>query len=676
MSSYGMEDENGYYVKAQKSGEPWPKDSKLAPIFRAAGVDTVPAVLKYAAGKYSGKQCMATRMLLSRHHEDVGGKLIEKLHLGEYFWRTYSQVQESAEAVGCSMVELNVEPNGRVCMFAETRDDWFTAAMGCLQQRISICTIYTTLNDESVVHIINETEVNVVFVSFDLLQRFIKLLDKTPHVTTLVVMEDQLEGMGDVSLIRKNISVIPFSRIAAKENIVHHHALERKPQPEDTAIIMYTSGSTGTPKGVELTHSNIVTSIIAFSCQMNMSSNDRYLAFNPLAHIMEFACEVSLISLGITIYYSSPYTITSKSSKIKEGTDGDAKLARPTMITSVPLILDRIIKGVSLAVEEQGWLKSSVFNLLVAYKAQFEVFPFISALLDKLVFQKVRNELGGNLKKVAVGGAPLSPQTHLNFKAIFGCTLQVGYGSTETACCSTGMSDDDNRTGVAGAPCLNILLKLIDWEEGNYKTTDKPFPRGEILIGGPCVAKGYYNLPKETSESFIEEDGVRWFKSGDIGEIDDSGCLKIIDRKKDLVKLRHGEYISLGHTESIIKTHGVIDNMCIFADSTKNNTVAVVVPVQSVLEKLAMNNDITETNMSLGELCADKRVIAAVLKELQLHARRCGLSRWEIPAALHLSKELWTPDTGLVTAAFKLRRQQLNQQYRTMVLDMYSRLDA
>lgn len=668
----GVLDKNGWHVKAQPDGTAWPRDKSLAPLFKKAQVYTLPSALKFGADKFTNKKCMATRKLLKRHREKVDGKVMEKLSLGEYTWRNYTEVQECSELVGSFMHGLGYGCGDRISIFAETRAEWFISAMGCLQQRVSVCTVYTTLSDDAIVHALTETEVPLVFTSFDLLPRLSKLLKRCPLVQRVVVMEDQLEGLGDASAAPDNVKFVPFKDITGGE--LNPKSLETKPESSDVAIIMYTSGSTGTPKGVELTHQNILESVIAYSCQMNVGEEDRYISFLPLAHILELACEVALISLGITIFYSSAFTLTSSSPKIAEGTLGDSKLAKPTYMNSVPLMLDRILKGVSQAVERQGLIKKTIFYSVVKCKSWLDCIPFVGKFLDRAIFHKVRDEIGGELKRVVIGGAPLSPITHYNFCSIFGVTLQVGYGSTETASCISGMVEGDVTTGHCGGPCLNVFLRLINWEEGNYKTTDKPFPRGEILIGGPCVAKGYYKLPAETKNTFFEEGGERWFRSGDIGEIDSLGRIRIIDRKKDLVKLKHGEYISLGNAEAHLKTLNVVDNMCIFAESTRDKIVAVVVPVLEVLRKVAVKAGFKDAEMSLEDLCQNENVSNAVLKELQVHGKRCGLSRWEIPSAVHLTAEIWTPDTGLVTAALKLRRKQLGQQYQSMVRDMYARL--
>ncbi|KAG7165325.1 long-chain-fatty-acid--CoA ligase 4-like [Homarus americanus] len=674
MAMRGMKTSEGWYVKATPSGEPYPLDSGLVPKFRKAGVTTLPGALQYGASVHGSKPCMATRQLLDRERIEKNGKTFEKLKLGEYTWKTYSEVQQLAVDVGLGVRVRGLQPLDRAVIFAETRADWLVSAMGCLQHRITVVTLYTTLTDSGIAHGINETEVPFVFTTYDLLPRVTRVLSQCPKVKTVVVMEDQLDGVGDVCSFPTNVNLVPFKELI-KTDAKSASVSTPVPDAEDTAIIMYTSGSTGTPKGVELSHTNILASVVAYSVQMNVGLEDRYLSFLPLAHIMELASEIALISLGATILYSSPHTLTSTSPKVMKGTEGDAKMAKPTVMNSVPLVVDRIIKGVSQKVEQQGWIKSLVFNEAVRYKFWLEYIPFTSYILNLFIFRRVQQELGGELRRMVVGGAPLSPQTHDTMRAIFDISIQVGYGSTETASCTSGMDEDDIITGHVGGPNLGVLMKLVDWEEGNYRVTDTPNPRGEVVVGGIVVSKGYFKLPEENKAAFYEENGLRWFRTGDIGEINSLGALKIIDRKKDLVKLKHGEYVSLGNTESKLKTLSNVENICVFADSTKDKTVAVVVPSAERLWKVAASVGIDKDTVTIEELCADERVKEAILKELQSHGKKCGLTRWEVPAAVYLTLEPWTPDTGLVTAALKLRRKQLSHHYEHRVHDMYSRLD-
>lgn len=226
----------------------------------------------------------------------------------------------------------------------------------------------------------------------------------------------------------------------------------------------------------------------------------------------------------------------------------------------------------------------------------------------------------------------------------------------------------DRTTGRAGAPLMNIRVKLVNWEEGNYLITDKPRPRGEIHIGGDNIATGYFKNEKKTDEDFYDEDGRRWFRTGDIGEVFEDGVLKIVDRKKDLVKLQHGEYVSYGKVEAVLKTCPIIDNVCLYADPSKNYLIAIVVPDRSQLKDLAAKSNDAQ---SLEDLIKDSEIEKKIVALAVSYGQRNGLERFELPTKLILTLEEWTPDSGLVTAAFKIRRRQIVDHYKQDIDRIY-----
>ena len=267
------------------------------------------------------------------------------------------------------------------------------------------------------------------------------------------------------------------------------------------------------------------------------------------------------------------------------------------------------------------------------------------------------------------GGAPLSPESHEFIRSCMGCPLLQGYSLTETSGCATGMTLDENSTGRVGPPIHGVIIRLENWEEGNYRVTDK-LPRGEILIGGGHIAAGYYKQPDQTVEAFcIDNNGMRWFRSGDIGQMEEDGTLKIIDRKKDLVKLQSGEYVSLGKVESVLKCCSLVDNICIYADPTTSYVVALLCPERSNLAKVAEKLGDKEANSSA--LFADKDLTLAVLREIVQYGKQFRLENFETPGALTLCEETWTPESGLMTASFKLKRKPLQQFYQTKINCMY-----
>lgn len=211
----------------------------------------------------------------------------------------------------------------------------------------------------------------------------------------------------------------------------------------------------------------------------------------------------------------------------------------------------------------------------------------------------------------------------------------------------------------------------MNWEEGNYRVTDKPNPRGEIIIGGGNVAAGYYKLPDKTAEEFqTDAEGRRWFLTGDIGEFYPDGTIKIIDRKKDLVKLQFGEYVSLGKVEATLKGCPVVSNVCIYGDSSKSYVVGIVCPVPEQLTKLAAKYG--KSNLSFIEQCQDKDVTGAVLREVVNHCKQTKLEKFEVPGALCLTGEEWTPESGLSTAAMKLKRRPIQDRYQADIDRMYN----
>jgi long-chain acyl-CoA synthetase len=227
----------------------------------------------------------------------------------------------------------------------------------------------------------------------------------------------------------------------------------------------------------------------------------------------------------------------------------------------------------------------------------------------------------------------------------------------------------DMTYGRVGAPFGMNDIKLVNWNEGNYRVTNKPYPQGEILIGGENVAQGYYKLPGKTAEDFFEEDGKRWFRTGDVGEIWADGGVKIIDRKKDLVKLQQGEYVSLGKVEAEMKTCALVDNICVYGDPLKTYCVALVVPAEKAFLELAQSLGIKG---EFEAICSNKKLEKAMLKELGDHAKKSGLEKFEIPAAITLCKDVWSPDMGLVTAAFKIKRKDIQERYKEDIKRMYA----
>lgn len=632
-----------------------------------AKIDTLEKMLKYMKDAHAEKKCLGTRQVLSEEDEvQANGKVFKKYKMGEYTWRNFTETEQEACNFGQGIRKLGVKPKDNVVIFSETRAEWMIAAHGLFKHSCTIVTIYATLGDEGIIHGVNETEVSVIITSHELMPKLRGVLDKIPKVTTIIYFEDQLQKTDTKGFERlKTVSYSQIIDLGVKNKVE-----TVPPSTNDTAIIMYTSGSTGIPKGVLISHGNCIATLKCFCDIVEIQPTDVLLGFLPLAHVFELLAESVCLLTGVPIGYSNPNTLIDSSTKIMKGSRGDAGILRPTCITAVPLILDRICKGITDKINKGSPLQKAIFRYCYDYKCRWHRRGFKTPILDFIIFKKITKLLGGRMRLMISGGAPLSAETHEQIRTCLCVDVTQGYGLTETTAAACVMEKHDMTYGRTGAPSSMVDLRLINWEEGGYRVTNKPYPQGEIVLGSKSVAMGYYKMKELSKESFFEEDGKRWFRTGDIGEIWPDGALKIIDRKKDLVKLQAGEYVSLGRVEAEMKTCPLVENICVYCDPSKHYCVALVVPAEKMLMELAESLNIHHQDFE--KLCSSPIIEKAVARELIEHAKKCKLEKFEIPAAITLCKETWTTETGMVTAAFKIKRKVIQERYKEEIKRMYA----
>ncbi|KAF1393704.1 hypothetical protein PFLUV_G00018790 [Perca fluviatilis] len=543
------------------------------------GVDTLDKMFEDAAMRFPHRDCLGTREVISEEDErQSNGKVFKKVVLGEYCWLSYAEILTAASQLGSGLALLGQQPKNNVAIFCETRAEWIIAAEACFMYNFPLVTLYSTLGGPAIAHGLNETQVTLVITSRELLETRLKaILIEVPRLQHIIVVDNTPTSWPGYP---RGISVHNMAAVQKLGARPENAARERKPPlPSEIAVIMYTSGSTGIPKGVMISHSNIIACITGMAERIpNLCEEDTYIGYLPLAHVLELSAELVCFSHGCRIGYSSPQTLADQSTKIKKGTKGDASALQPTLMAAVPEIMDRIYKNVMTKVEEMNCVQRTLFILAYNYKLEQLAKGYSTPLCDKLVFRKVTRFLWGGVW--------------------------------------------DYSTGRVGGPLVCCEIKLKDWVEGGYRRTDKPHPRGEILIGGPNVTMGYYKNEAKNQDFFVDENGQRWFCTGDIGEFQEDGCLKIIDRKKDLVKLQAGEYVSLGKVEAMLKNCPLVENICAYANSDETYVIGFVVPNQKQLLALADQYGIQGTR---EELCESKVMEELVLKIITEAALAVGL---------------------------------------------------
>ncbi|KAG8580786.1 hypothetical protein GDO81_007412 [Engystomops pustulosus] len=492
------------------------------------GCDTLDKVFKHATELFSTKGCLGTREVLSEEDEvQPNGKIFKKVILGQYNWMSYEEAYSAASNFGSGLSALGQKPRSNIAIFCETRAEWIISAQACFMYNFPLVTLYATLGGPAIAHGLNETEVTHIITSKELLQtKLMNILPQVPLLQHIILVDG---SSSQQTAYPNNITVHTMTSV---QDMGAQQAKKQPPSPlpHDIAVIMYTSGSTGLPKGVMISHSNIIAGITGMAQRIpNLGETDTYIGYLPLAHVLELSAELVCVSRGCRVGYSSPQTLSDQSTKIKKGSKGDASELQPTLMAAVPEIMDRIYKNVMSKVAAMSPVQKGLFSLAYNYKMKQISRGYSTPLCDRIVFRKVRKLLGGKMRVLLSGGAPLSAATQRFMNICFCCPVGQGYGLTETCGAGTITEMWDYSTGRVGAPLVCCEIKLKNWEEGGYFNTDEPCPRGEILIGGPNVTMGYYKNAQKTKEDFlVDGNGQRWFCTGDIGEFHPDGCLKII----------------------------------------------------------------------------------------------------------------------------------------------------
>ncbi|ERN08613.1 hypothetical protein AMTRI_Chr11g98750 [Amborella trichopoda] len=642
------------------------------------GVSTIADLFEKSCTKYANKRLLGSRKLIARETEvSEDGRSFEKLHLGSYEWLSYAEAFERVCNFSSGLLQLGHGKQERAAIFAETQSEWLIALQGCFRRNVTVVTIYASLGEEALAHSLNETEVSTVICGHKELKKIIDISGQLDTVKRVVYIEDGAFS-ADVAL-PGNSSSWAVTSFLDVEKLGRENPIDAElPVSADVAVIMYTSGSTGLPKGVMMTHGNVLATVAAvMTIVPGLGSKDVYLAYLPLAHILELAAEAIMVAAGSSIGYGSPLTLTDTSNKIKKGTKGDASALGPTLMTAVPAILDRVRDGVRKKVDTKGGISKILFDIAYSRRLSaingswFGAWGLEKLLWTIVVFRKVRAVLGGHIRFLLSGGAPLSGETQRFINICLGAPIGQGYGLTETCAGGTFSEYDDPSVGRVGAPLPCSFIKLIDWPEGGYLTSDSPMPRGEIVIGGPNVTLGYFKNKEKTDEVYkVDERGMRWFYSGDIGRFHPDGCLEIIDRKKDIVKLQHGEYVSLGKVEAALIVSPCVDNIMLHADPFHSYCVALVVPSPHALENWAQKQGITYNDFA--ELCEKEETTKEVYGSLVKAAKNAHLQKFEVPAKIKLLPDPWTPESGLVTAALKLKREAIKKAFAEDLSSLYA----
>ncbi|KAF9352452.1 hypothetical protein BGX26_009738 [Mortierella sp. AD094] len=606
---------------------------------------------------------------------------------GGYTWETYRQVNQRVNAFGSGLMHLNEVILGNeqlnrwaLGIWSHGRPEWFVSEMSCNCYNLVSVALYDTLGPDAIEYIVNHADIQIIVSSANHIASLLENAEKLPKLKAIISMDslrDTVPVPGATSAAQvlrawgtqKGIKVYDFHEIESLGAEFPRKHLP--PSPEEVASLCYTSGTTGQPKGAMLTHRNFVATIGTSRVGMKLDQNDIIISFLPLAHIMGRVVDTLLMSVGGRVgYFRGDILLLLE----------DIGELRPTFFPAVPRLLNRIYaKLVASTIEAPGLVGALARRGVATKMANLAAGKGVThPLWDRLLFNKVKMALGGRVQVILTGSAPIAKEVLSFLRIAFCCVVVEGYGSTEGMATATITMADEYIPGHIGCPRAGCELKLVDVPEMNYRSTDQPFPRGEICIRGATNFKGYFKDEKNTKETL---DAEGWLYTGDIGFVDNRGCFTIIDRKKNIFKLAQGEYIAPEKIENVLGARcNLVQQIYVHGDSLESTLVTVVIPEPETF--LPFANGIAGTNVAIGDvegiskLCKDPKIIDGVAKELEKAGKAGALRGFEFPKRVHLTIDAFSVDNGMMTPTFKVRRPQVAEYFREHIKAMYDDIHA
>lgn len=571
-------------------------------------------------------------------------------------WTPWSlrQFRTQAEETALGLGELGIERGDRIALLMESDVQFCVVDMGCLLAGIVDVPLYLSSSEDQMKYVVDHAEAEVLVVStVERLKQAAEFLPDLSQIETVILCDTP----GDVPshLLPEGVDLVLLAevreqgRASTETQAEAIQALRDQIKPEDLATIIYTSGTTGRPKGVMLSHENIsfnaMTSLQELSEFEAGPDGEVVLSFLPLTHIFARALQYGYMALGVSIYFTHPDDLSEALPQV-----------RPTAFASVPRLIEKVYASIRRKIMGKEGLQRSIGDWALGLAQEYRMDEEMSlayrmkrALADRLVFRKWREALGRRVKWIVVGGAALQPDL-ANTLAAAGITTLQGYGLTETSPVIAFTRPHRNKPGTVGDPLPGVEVRIAD--------------DGEIMTRGPHVMQGYYKQPDKTEKVLTDE---RWFHTGDIGEFDDEGFLKITDRKKDLFKLSTGKYVMPQPVENRLGSQPLVDKAVVVGNDRKF-CAALLFADESQVRVEAADLDL-DSDQSFEALLRESELVDA-FRTLVKEANE-GMDHWSTVKRFALIPEELTVDSGLLTPTLKVRRPAVQETYADEIDAVY-----
>ena len=562
-------------------------------------------------------------------------------------WKPISSttIVSRSENIALGLYSLGVRKGDRVAILAPNSPQWTLCDAGCQFAGFVDVPIYTTLSDDSVRYILDDSRAKILIlqdeISYERLLPSIKDCRSIEKIILLRAAEnDRLLSLNDLETAGENLKQVKPGLIGELRDAVG---------PSDIATLIYTSGTTGEPKGVMLTHTNLISNVLDASEKFSFTGRDISLSVLPLSHVFERTGMYVYILYGMQVFYAESI----------EKTPENLKEVRPTIFIGVPRIFEKVFERARLKAALAGRVNEIVFDWAVEVAKEYAAaldsggpIPVAinakHAIADRVVFSRLREFFGGRLRFCITGGASLPDEIFQIFTGA-GISIMQGYGLTETSPVVSTNTPLAVKVGTVGKPIRNVRVRIAD--------------DGEIEVTGPGVMRGYYHKDDATRDAFTR-DG--WFRTGDIGHMDNDGFLYITDRKKELFKTSGGKYIAPSPIEQLIRSSRFISQTVLIGNDRKF-PAALIVPNFEMLESYAHLKEL-DIDTPAG-FCRHPRILDLISR--QIAGMTAGLSQFEKVKKFALLERELTVDSGELTPTLKVRRRIVDELYRDLIDEIY-----
>jgi len=558
---------------------------------------------------------------------------------GEWIATSTQEYIDKANSVSRALLKMGVKPNDKIAVISMTnRTEWNIIDIGILQIGAQNVPIYPTISEEDYEYILNHSESKLCFVSCD------EVLEKVKSIQSKVKTLEEVYSFDSLNNCKNWKEVLKLGSDTSNQEEVEK--IKASVKPDDLATLIYTSGTTGRPKGVMLSHNNIVSNVVDSQVRVPFETGGTALSFLPICHIFERMILYLYQYCGVEVYFA-------------EGLDkisDNVKEVKPNVMTVVPRLLEKVYDAIIAKGAALTGIKKKLFFWAVDVGLKFEPYGANGwwyrkklGLARKLIFSKWKEGLGGNLSVMVSGSAALQPRLARVFAAA-DMPVMEGYGLTETSPV-IAVNDERNKgwkIGTVGRMIDNVEVKIAE--------------DGEILCKGPNVMLGYYKEPEKTKEVMTGA----YFHTGDIGEIDSDGFLRITDRKKEMFKTSGGKYVAPQLLENRFKQSRFIEQIMVVGEGEKMPAALIQPNFEFVKEWAKRHNIEVGSN---DELVKNEKVIARLQEEVDWANQE--FAKWEKVKQFRLTPNVWSVEEGHLTPTMKLKRKPVKEMYLDLYNDIY-----